>query len=320
MLGLQTGLMVGTFPYSVACAVVGLLPSAIYSQSLTVVRAKPNESKKSRNNIGNCCFGNTYLKHIENALCWLLLAHIVVVQGPMIRDNFDFRSMQEVIKPISREIPQSLMSQINFVKDNLLYYGDYVDAFDEGDDWSEGLKFFSLSQYWSVFNNPGACGREWLRFWPGYRDSLGRIEYDFHTDLFQSVFLTNRSAPWPLPKSEIVFDETDGYKSYERPGVIYPTFRWRRFWSDMIFKLDDDETIPETWSNSIKFVCKRYSEMRIDSKKKRPDAILVMYYSSCLESNLANAKSFYEAVNVKKIQDESMILSDVKELGVFDCR
>ena len=75
----------------------------------------------------------------------------------MIRDSssITWEPLNPIIKPISNyiTIPKLIQTQIISIRDNLLYYGDYVDAFDEGTDYSEGLKFFSLSQYWSVFNS-----------------------------------------------------------------------------------------------------------------------------------------------------------------------
>eukprot|EP00943_MAST-04B_sp_MAST-4B-sp1_P001233 g1233.t1 len=233
----------------------------------------------------------------------------------MIRDNvsYPFTTLNAMMSPISKQLPKEYIQRLNAVKNGLLYYGDYIDAFDEGDDWSEGAKFFTLSQYWSVFNNPGNCGREWLRFRPGYIGDSGEVKYDYQKDLFQDILVGNKTAPWPLKNEEIVYD--DYGNKYKRPGIIYPTFRWRRFWSDMIFKIEDDETIPETWDNSIKYLCNVWTRKGF----VKPDKILVVHHHACLRNNIVDAHSYEEVQKITKIENSKLYLRSTKEIAEFSC-
>ena len=336
LLGLQTGLMVGTFPYSVICAVVGFLPNELYVISDKEVaeeeEVEENDTKEGEVVMDSTCSRKCIAMYIDKCLSLLFLIHIIIVQGPMIRDSssITWEPLNPIIKPISNyiTIPKLIQTQIISIRDNLLYYGDYVDAFDEGTDYSEGLKFFSLSQYWSVFNSPGSCGREWLRFYPGKTENR-KTHYNTNIDLFQDVFVGNKTvAPWPLDDFETVYGnsplhnhhaagegERNDAVTYVRPGIIYPTFRWRRFWSDMIFKFEDDETIPPAWEMSIQYVCRKW----VEKGNAMPDKIRVEYFHACLDDEIASAGSYDEMKRIKIYKKGRLEMKYHYRLGDFSC-
>ena len=103
--------------------------------------------------------------------------------------------------------------------------------------------------------------------------------------------------------------------TYVRPGIIYPTFRWRRFWSDMIFKFEDDETIPSAWKMSIQYVCRKW----VEKGNAMPDKIRVEYFHACLDDEIASAGSYDEMKRIKIYKKGRLEMKYHYRLGDFSC-
>ena len=82
LLGLQTGLMVGTFPYSVICAVVGFLPNELYVISDKEVaeeeEVEENDTKEGEVVMDSTCSRKCIAMYIDKCLSLLFLIHIII--------------------------------------------------------------------------------------------------------------------------------------------------------------------------------------------------------------------------------------------------
>ena len=83
----------------------------------------------------------------------------------------------------------------------------------------------------------------------------------------------------------------------------------------MIFKFEDDETIPPAWKMSIQYVCRKW----VEKGNAMPDKIRVEYFHACLDDEIASAGSYDEMKRIKIYKKGRLEMKYHYRLGDFSC-